>query len=155
MASSLNPPLTHAAGGRGPSGWTNAVSRRNQMLPGDWTQLSEGDLRRISLVIEQHLSGRATLATIEACFMVRALLTTGRSFEELYEVTAYKAPLKDFSHTDLPRGLIMRDGKWSWWLPAGAPKTASAQADHRMNPVSDNVWLPLSVKTRAVLRDVR
>lgn len=143
-------PKLYSVGGRPGSGWANAVSRRNQMLPRDWTLLGDGDLRRISTVIEQHLRGRTMLATLEACLMVRALLTTGRSFDEVYRLTVYEKRMEGLD-LELPAGLIGHEGKWSWWLPAGGPETAGAVVDHRMEPVSPNIWLPAAAKVCALL----
>lgn len=137
-----------------PSGYTNAVGRENQHLPGDWRELGAADHYRIADALERR-SGRqatkATLATLEACMMVRALITTGRPLELLAGLT-FRAVQRGSAVAGLPPGLIYRERQWSWWLPSGKPAVTRVPDKTSMVPISPNIWLPVSTGMAPLLK---
>lgn len=151
MSSQLNLAAAQPSDSGVRSGRANAVGRYNQMMPGDWTHLGPGDLERIAGAVRRRVEARSTLVALEGCLMVQAILTTGRRLNQLHGLRVVKVPLKGIILAHLDPGLILRDRKWSWWLPAGRIKAGKTPKPDMMKPLSNNVWLPVSRNTRAVL----
>ncbi len=150
MSSQLSGAAAQKSASYNSSGRKNAVARYNQMMPGDWTHLGPGDLMRIKLAVQRRLEPRASLHALEACFMVQALLTTGRQFRQLHRLRAIKLPHKAaLAHLD--PGLILRDGRRGWWLPAGRPRDRGRSRQDQMKPLSEKLWLPISRNAEAIL----
>lgn len=127
------------------SGAGNSFSRANQFLPGDWTHLGRGDLDRISRILTQSVRAeRPTYATVEACLMIEAMLSTGRKLEDLIQV---ELRLWSERHSQIEveqPGLLLVNAQWSWWLPAGGPERKPVDDPTQMVPVVPNAWLPVS-----------
>src|SRR5690606_9794120 len=136
---------------RPPSGYVNAIARENQLLPGDWRQLGAADHKRISAAMARYAGPGATLKSLEACLMVNALITTGRRFEYLGELTFLRVE-RGALLRQLGPALILRERHWSWWLPAGGPTLKNKPDTEGMVPISPNVWLPVSTKCAALLK---
>lgn len=128
----------------------NRFGRDNQLLPSDWGQLQQSDLLRIQKSLSSKLGKSASLIQLEACLMLTALITTARPLETLLHL-----PVKFVGHNPNPKslasGLVNHDGKWSWWLPAGAPALSNhpkgtwTEGKGGMIETSPNIWLPTSV----------
>ena len=143
--------MSHFAKRAAPSsGYVNAVSREVQLLPGDWRQLGAADLERITGSVERWSKGQQKLPTLEACLMVHALLTTGRKAEQLAD-TNFRLISRGANVANAPPGLIKREGKWSWWLPAGGPERKKVEPSPAMLPTCPNLWLPVSAAVRPLI----
>lgn len=133
------------------SGYVNAFARENQLLPGDWRQLAAVDHRRIARALERYSTKRASLATLEACLMVRALITTGRSFDLLASLS-FRQVSAGAAVAGLPPALIRRGRYWSWWLRSGEPDLKKVPDRAGMEPTSPHLWLPVSVGFLALMQ---
>lgn len=87
----------------------NRFGRDNQLLPSDWEQLQQSDLLRIQKSVRAKLGKSASLNQLEACLMLTAMITTGRSLETLLPL-----PVKFVGHNLNPKslasGLVNHDG---------------------------------------------
>jgi hypothetical protein len=143
--------MTSGSASRRPFGDLNVLRRENQLLPGDWRQLGQIDLKRISAALKKQSGKGASLATLEACMMVRAILTTGRPLELLAKLN-FEAIGRGDRVASLPSGLYFWDRRWNWWLTAGAPVLKESEQGPDMDPTSPNIWLPISSNFAVALK---
>ncbi|MBY6014688.1 hypothetical protein KUV75_07215 [Qipengyuania gaetbuli] len=132
-------------------GSSNRFARDNQLLPNEWGQLQLSDLRRIQDTLSTKFGKAASLKQLEACLMLTAMITTARNLETLLPLSV-KFVGRNPDPRSLASGLINHDGKWSWWLPVGAPALSNypkgtwTEVKVGMIQTSPNVWLPTSVR---------
>lgn len=82
--------------------------------------------------------------------MVHALLTTGRKLEQIAG-TNFRLISRGADVANAPPGLLKREGKWNWWLPAGGPERKEVQESLAMLPTCPNIWLPVSVAVKPLI----
>ncbi|MCJ8191953.1 hypothetical protein [Sphingomicrobium aestuariivivum] len=134
------------------NGSINVRARYNQMLLGDWTQLSQADLERIKRVLSQRLEDdEADPLTLEAVLLLCAILSTGRKLSELAKLEIRSVETRRENVLKTPPCLLRLDGSWGWWLPSGAPPRAHVQDKGDMVRAIESVWLPVTPLTREAL----
>lgn len=139
-------------------GSANHFARDNQLLPSEWTQLQQSDLRRIHKTLHAQLGKSASLNQLEACLMLRAMITTARPLETLLSLQM-QFVAQNPNPKNLASGLINHDGNWSWWLPAGGPelkhhpKGEWSKSTPGMIQTSPNIWIPCSVETARLVQE--
>lgn len=82
--------------------------------------------------------------------MVHALLTTGRKLDQIAGIN-FRLIGRGADVASAPSGLLKRQGKWNWWLPAGGPERREIQASPAMLPTCPNLWLPVSAAVRPLI----
>ncbi|MXO47508.1 hypothetical protein GRI69_04460 [Erythrobacter vulgaris] len=139
------------------SGSRNRIARDNQLLPSEWRQLQQSDLQRIHRTQRTQLEKSPSLDQLEACLMLRAMITTARPLKTLLPLRI-QFVAQNPDPKSLASGLINHDGNWSWWLPAGRPdlkdhpKGKWSKSTPGMIQTSPNVWIPSSVEVSKLVQ---
>jgi hypothetical protein len=128
------------------AGYKRSIRRESVGAPTHINTLPEFELDCLRAYLERACSTQRRMAgtDVTTAAALAALLTTGRSLETLTNLRASTIGSRT-SIFEVPAGLVIKEGHWGWWLPAGpieGERHLGAQEESFHHATTKMAWLP-------------